>query len=137
MIRQNAFSRDTRFGSLSGGALMPSSMPLGSKRMVWRKALTELQSASRRARTREPRRRSLAQRRAFLVHPVPSLAECRSDRQRLERFDRDNLQAIVEAISADFGHRDAHETVLLDVARSLAGIGQCRQPQPAIGPWSR
>ena len=78
MVRQDVFSRDTRFGSLSGTALMPSSMVSGPKRMVWRRALTELQSASRRARPREPRRRSLAQRVATPAQSLPGASRCRA-----------------------------------------------------------
>jgi coniferyl-aldehyde dehydrogenase len=67
------------------------------------------------------------QRAAYLAHPVPSLAERRSDLQQLARFVQDNRQAIVEAISADFGHRSKHETLLLEVTPLLAGIRQCRK----------
>ncbi len=67
------------------------------------------------------------QRAAYLAHPVPSLAERRSDLQQLARFVQDNRQAIIEAISADFGHRSSHETLLLEFTPLLAGIRQCRQ----------
>jgi len=67
------------------------------------------------------------QRAAYLAHPVPSLAERRSDLQQLARFVQENRQAIIEAISADFGHRSSHETLLLEVTPLLAGIRQCLQ----------
>jgi len=67
------------------------------------------------------------QRTAYLAHPVPSVAERRADLQQLERFVRENRQAILAAISADFGHRSTHETLLLEVTPFLAGIRQCRQ----------
>jgi len=67
------------------------------------------------------------QRAAYLAHPVPSLAERRSDLQQLARFVQENRQAIIEAISADFGHRSSHETLLLEVTPFLAGIRQCLQ----------
>lgn len=66
------------------------------------------------------------QRAAYLAHPVPSLAERRFDLQHIARFVPDSRQAIVEAISADFGHRSSHETLLLEVTPLLAGIRQCR-----------
>jgi coniferyl-aldehyde dehydrogenase len=66
------------------------------------------------------------QRAAYLAHPVPSADERRADLEQLERFLQDNRQAIIEAISADFGHRSAHETLLIEITSSLAGIRQCR-----------
>ncbi len=67
------------------------------------------------------------QRAAYLAHPVPTVAERRSDLQQLARFVQDNRQAILDAISADFGHRSMHETLLLEVTPLLAGIRQCQQ----------
>ena len=69
----------------------------------------------------------LRQRTAYLAHPEPSLAERRADLQQLARFVQDNRQDILAAISADFGHRSTHETLLLEVTPFLAGIRQCRQ----------
>jgi len=66
------------------------------------------------------------QRAAYLARPVPSADERRADLLQLERFLQDNRQAIIEAISADFGHRSAHETLLIEITSSLAGIRQCR-----------
>jgi coniferyl-aldehyde dehydrogenase len=66
------------------------------------------------------------QRAAYLACPVPSADERRADLLQLERFLQDNRQAIIEAISADFGHRSAHETLLIEITSSLAGIRQCR-----------
>jgi coniferyl-aldehyde dehydrogenase len=66
------------------------------------------------------------QRAAYLMNPVPSADERRADLLQLERFLQDNRQAIIEAISADFGHRSAHETLLIEITSSLAGIRQCR-----------
>jgi coniferyl-aldehyde dehydrogenase len=53
---------------------------------------------------------------------------------QLEKLLQDNRQAIIEAISADFGHRSAHETMLLEVTPSLAGIRQCRDH---VADWMR
>ena len=67
------------------------------------------------------------QRTAYHAHPVPTLEERRGDLQQLERFLQENRQAILDAISADFGYRSPHETLLLEVTPLLAGIRQCRQ----------
>jgi coniferyl-aldehyde dehydrogenase len=67
------------------------------------------------------------QRKAYLAHPVPDLAERRADLKQLARFVQDNRQAILEAISADFGHRSTHETLMLEFTPFLAGIRQCLQ----------
>ena len=82
------------------------------------------------------------QRTAYLVHPVPSLAERRADLQQLARFVQDNRQAILAAISADFGHRSTHETLMLEFTPFLAGIRQCLQHvkrwmRPQRGPLER
>jgi len=74
------------------------------------------------------------QRATYLAHPVPSADERRTDLLQLERFLQDNRQAIIEAISADFGHRSAHETLLIEITSSLAGIRQCRDH---VSEWMR
>ena len=61
------------------------------------------------------------QREAYLAHPVPSLAERRSHLRTLQRFVRDHKQALCEAISADYGHRSTHETLLAEVFPVLDG----------------
>ena len=63
-----------------------------------------------------------AQRNAYLEHPVPSLAERRGDLQQLARFIRENKQALLEAVAADYGHRSHHETLLSEVGPLLSGI---------------
>jgi coniferyl-aldehyde dehydrogenase len=65
------------------------------------------------------------QRAAYLAHPVPTAAERRADLRQLARLVQDHRNAIVDAISADFGHRSSHETLLLEVTPLLAGIRQC------------
>jgi coniferyl-aldehyde dehydrogenase len=42
---------------------------------------------------------------AYLAHPVPSLAERKADLRTLQRFVRENKDALCDAISADYGHR--------------------------------
>jgi len=71
------------------------------------------------------------QRAAYFAHPVPTLAERKADLRTLQRFIRDNKQALCDAISADYGHRSQHETLLAEVFPALDGvahvIGQLRR----------
>ncbi|HRJ69640.1 MAG TPA: coniferyl aldehyde dehydrogenase [Beijerinckiaceae bacterium] len=67
------------------------------------------------------------QRRAYFAQPVPTLAERRSDLDALARFVKENRQALIEAISADYGHRSHHETLLTEIGPVLAGIRFARR----------
>lgn len=62
------------------------------------------------------------QRQACAQHPNPSLAERRADLKALRRFVQDHRSAICEAISEDYGHRSAHETVLTEVLPVLKDV---------------
>jgi coniferyl-aldehyde dehydrogenase len=62
------------------------------------------------------------QRQAYLAHPVPSLDERKADLRALQRFVRDHKSAICDAISADYGHRSRHETLLAEVFPVVDGI---------------
>jgi len=62
------------------------------------------------------------QRRAYFAHPVPSLEERRADLRTLQRFIRENKDAICDAINADYGHRSRHETLLTEIAPAVDGI---------------
>ena len=62
------------------------------------------------------------QRAAYLAHPVPTLAERQPDLRTLARFVREHNDAICEAISADYGHRSRHETLLAEVVPVLDDI---------------
>jgi coniferyl-aldehyde dehydrogenase len=62
------------------------------------------------------------QRRAYFAHPVPSLAERKADLRQLARFVRENKQALLEAVAADYGHRSHHETLLTEIGPVLAGV---------------
>ena len=55
------------------------------------------------------------QRAAYFAHPVPTLAERKADLRTLQRFIRENKQALCDAISADYGHRSQHETLLAEI----------------------
>src|ERR1700712_272009 len=71
------------------------------------------------------------QRKAYFAHPVPTLAERKADLRTLQRFIRENKQALCDAISADYGHRSQHETLLAEVFPAMDGIshviGQLRK----------
>jgi coniferyl-aldehyde dehydrogenase len=62
------------------------------------------------------------QREAYLAHPVPSLDERKADLRTLQRFIREHKEAICEAISADYGHRSRHETLLTEIFPAVDGI---------------
>jgi coniferyl-aldehyde dehydrogenase len=62
------------------------------------------------------------QRLAYLADPVPSYAERRADLLQLKRFILDHQEALCDAISADYGHRSRHETLLAEVYPAVSGI---------------
>ena len=62
------------------------------------------------------------QRDAYFAHPVPTLAERKADLRTLQRFIRENKQALCDAISADYGHRSMHETLLAEIFPAMDGI---------------
>jgi coniferyl-aldehyde dehydrogenase len=62
------------------------------------------------------------QREAYLAHPVPSLDERRADLRTLQRFIREHKEAICDAISADYGHRSRHETLMAEIFPAVDGI---------------
>ncbi|MDP3336770.1 MAG: coniferyl aldehyde dehydrogenase [Rhodoferax sp.] len=62
------------------------------------------------------------QRKAYLAHPVPTLAERKADLRTLQRFVREHKEALCDAISADYGHRSRHETLLAEVFPVVDGI---------------
>ncbi len=63
------------------------------------------------------------QRKAYLEHPVPTLDERKADLRTLQRFVRENKEALIDAISADYGHRSRHETLLAEIVPVVDGIG--------------
>lgn len=67
------------------------------------------------------------QRAAYLRDPTPS-ADLRIDRlDRLLRMSENASEAIVAAISADFGHRSRHETLLTELGMSQAAIRNAKR----------
>ena len=74
------------------------------------------------------------QRRAYLAHPVPSEAERQADLKQLARFIRAHRQALCDAVSADYGHRSQHETLLTEIGPALASI---RHTRSQLGEWMK
>jgi len=62
------------------------------------------------------------QRQAYLAHPVPTLAQRTADLRTLQRFIREHKEALCDVISADYGHRSRHETLLAEVFPAVDGI---------------
>ncbi len=70
-----------------------------------------------------PLQLSLAlQRQAYLAHPVPTRDERVADLRTLQRFIRENKDALCDAISADYGHRSRHETLLAEIFPAIDGV---------------
>lgn len=74
------------------------------------------------------------QRAAFLRDGVPSLAERKDRLRKLKAALQRHEVALIEAISADFGHRSAHETLIADLAPSIQAIGYTITH---VGRWMR
>ncbi|MFM8412327.1 MAG: coniferyl-aldehyde dehydrogenase, partial [Alphaproteobacteria bacterium] len=62
------------------------------------------------------------QRKAYLAHPYPTLAERKENLRKLDRILSENSMAIAEAINADFGHRSIEESLMAEVFASVDGI---------------
>ncbi|MBP9905248.1 MAG: coniferyl aldehyde dehydrogenase [Rhodoferax sp.] len=62
------------------------------------------------------------QRQTYLADPVPDYAQRRADLLKLKRFILDHQEALCDAISADYGHRSRHETLLAEVYPAVSGI---------------
>lgn len=62
------------------------------------------------------------QRSAYLADPMPDYAQRKADLLTLARFVRENKQAIVDAINADYGHRSSHETLMMEIGPVMGGI---------------
>jgi coniferyl-aldehyde dehydrogenase len=62
------------------------------------------------------------QRAACRAYPLPTFAERKRDLQTLQRFIREHTDALCEAISADYGNRSHHETLLAEIFPAIDGI---------------
>jgi coniferyl-aldehyde dehydrogenase len=74
------------------------------------------------------------QRKAYLDHPVPTLEERRADLRTLQRFVRENKDALLAAVSADYGHRSRHETLLAEIFPTVDGINHTLKH---LGGWMK
>ncbi|SFM68279.1 coniferyl aldehyde dehydrogenase [Variovorax sp. OV329] len=63
------------------------------------------------------------QRAAYMARPVPDMAERRRDLRTLQRFVREHKEALCAAISADYGNRSRHETLMAEIFPVQDGIG--------------
>jgi coniferyl-aldehyde dehydrogenase len=68
-----------------------------------------------------------AQRRAFAANPMPVAGQRLQWLDSLRRLLSDERQALIEAISADFSHRSADETLLAELMPSLHNIHYARR----------
>lgn len=62
------------------------------------------------------------QRSAYRGDPVPMLDARRAHLRALERFLREHQQGLCAAISADYGHRSRHETLISEIFPAIDGI---------------
>lgn len=74
------------------------------------------------------------QRKTYLANPVPALAERKADLRQLERFVRENQEALIAAVDADYGHRSRHETLLMEIGTFFSSI---RHTIGALSKWMR
>lgn len=62
------------------------------------------------------------QRKAYFADPIPTYEERKADLRNLQRFVRENKEAIVMAINADYGNRSRHETLLAEIFPAIDGV---------------
>ena len=74
----------------------------------------------------EAQRVFMLQREAYLRHPYPSVEERKENLDKLERILVDNVDGIADAINADFGHRCAEESKMLEIFGCVDGIRHTR-----------
>ena len=74
------------------------------------------------------------QREAFLRDGPPNLARRRADLAKLGKAIRANTERIAEAISADFGNRSRHESLIAETFTTLAGL---RHTSSHLAGWMR
>ncbi|MDO7895799.1 coniferyl aldehyde dehydrogenase [Pseudomonas citrulli] len=68
-----------------------------------------------------------AQRQAYAAHPMPPAEQRRQWLKALGEVLNNERQALIEAISQDFSHRSADETLLAELMPSLHGIHYARR----------
>ncbi len=62
------------------------------------------------------------QRSAHQAHPAPDYASRCADLKKLQQFLSEHTEAICTAISADYGHRSRHETLLFEIVPAQSAI---------------
>ena len=62
------------------------------------------------------------QRAAYLAHPNPSFEERKADLLKLKAFVMDHRDALVQAISEDYGHRSSHESLFAEIFSVIDGV---------------
>lgn len=62
------------------------------------------------------------QRDAFQAAPNPTFAERKADLLTLQRFVRENRDALVDAINKDYGNRSRHETLFAEIYSVIDGV---------------
>jgi coniferyl-aldehyde dehydrogenase len=75
-----------------------------------------------------------AARRGFESDRYPTVAARRDALTKLDALLRDNIDAIANAIRADFGNRSTHETKLLEIFPALSAIRHTRRH---VGGWAK
>jgi coniferyl-aldehyde dehydrogenase len=74
------------------------------------------------------------QRQAHWQHPMPSCEQRLQWLGALERLLSEHDAALIEAVNADFGHRNPYETQLLEIKPVLSSITQARR---SLNRWMR
>lgn len=74
------------------------------------------------------------QRQAFAANPMPAAAQRRQWLDSLRQLLSDERQALIDAISTDFSHRSADETLLAELMPSLHNIHHARRH---LNKWMR
>ena len=72
------------------------------------------------------------QRAAYFAHPYPDLAERKADLLKLQAFLRDHREAILDAISADYGNRSRHETLFAEIFGVIDGVDHALKPPQEV-----
>ncbi len=62
------------------------------------------------------------QRAAYFANPVPTFEQRRADLLQLKAFVRDNRNALVDAVNADYGNRARHETLFAEIFTTIDGV---------------
>ncbi len=71
---------------------------------------------------------------AYEANRMPTAAQRRANLTTLEHLLLDNANAIIAAISADFSHRSAHETQLLEIFPAISAI---KHAKSHLGGWMK